>query len=100
MQIPSRPLTHTGKFARGILRPCYEHHAKSRGHNLESRPKFEFLKSPFSPTLGCCIVCSNNPSILGVTSSSFTRECQRLPEMIASGAQELRCRVKIAAVKK
>jgi hypothetical protein len=41
-----------------------------------------------------------HPSILVVTSSSFTRECQRLPEMIASGAQELRCRVKIAAVKK
>ena len=40
------------------------------------------------------------PSILGVSSSSFTRECQRLPEMIASGAQELHRRVKIAAVKK
>jgi hypothetical protein len=36
----ARPFSHTGKIARGILRPCYEHHAKV----IETAvSKFEFL---------------------------------------------------------
>jgi hypothetical protein len=44
-QEPAGPMAITpGKFSRGILRPCYEHHAKSRGHNIEiAVSKFEFL---------------------------------------------------------